>query len=94
MAARYYPAILEKSSTGFGVHFPDLDGCTSSGETMEQAAANAEEALALHLSGMRKDGDRIPEPTPLDEVRADPDVTEAARILVRADLPAGRCAST
>lgn len=87
MTVRYYAAILERSSTGFGVHFPDLDGCTSAGATMEQAAASAEEALALHLGSMAKDGDAIPAPTPLDQVQVDPEVVEAARILVRAELP-------
>jgi predicted RNase H-like HicB family nuclease len=47
MATVLYPAIFEKSPEGFGVWFPDIDGCTSSGDSIEEAAANAAEALAF-----------------------------------------------
>ena len=91
MPLRYYPAVLEQASDGFGVFFPDLPGCTSAGDTTEQAAANAEAALAMHLGAMLRDGDPIPAPTPLEAVERDPEVEEFARILVRAELP-GRAA--
>lgn len=87
MATRYYPAILERVSDGFSVFFPDFDGCVSHGDTTEEAAREAEQALALHLRGMIEDGDAIPEPTPLECVERDPEVEEFARILVRAELP-------
>ena len=32
-----YAAILEKSKEGYGVYFPDLPGCTSGGDTIEEA---------------------------------------------------------
>lgn len=85
--ARYFPAIVEKSSDGFGVFFPDLPGCTSAGATIQDAALNAEEALQAHIDLSAERGDVIPEPSPLDRIAADPDVIEAARILVRADTP-------
>lgn len=87
MTARYFPAIVEKAKKGFGVFFPDLPGCTSYGATMEEAARNAEEALRGHLLLMIEDGDPIPKQRPLDKIEHDADVKEAARILVRADLP-------
>jgi predicted RNase H-like HicB family nuclease len=87
MAVRYYPAVLEQVSDGFSVFFPDLPGCTSAGDTAEDAAARAEAALALHLAGMAEDGDPIPDPTPLERLEGEPEVEEFARILVRAELP-------
>lgn len=87
MATQYFPAIIEKAKKGFGVFFPDLPGCTSFGKTVEEAARNAEEALRGHLLLMIEDGDRIPKQRPLDKIDHDPDVKEAGRILVRADLP-------
>jgi len=88
MVVRYFPAVLERVSDGFSVFFPDLPGCTSAGDTMEDAARQAEEALALHLQGLIEDGTDFPTPTPLDADRKrDPEVEEAARILVRAELP-------
>lgn len=58
-----YLAIFEPSQTGYGVYFPDLLGCISYGDTFEEAQINAKEALELHIYGMEKDGDIIPEPT-------------------------------
>jgi predicted RNase H-like HicB family nuclease len=87
MAIRYYPAVLERAPDGFGVFFPDFDGCVSHGATSEDAAREAEQALALHLRHMIADGDPIPDPTPLENVERDPEVEELARILVRAELP-------
>ncbi len=57
-----YPAVLEQSSDGFGIYFPDLPGCTSFADTQEDALKEAREALGLHLSEMEKDNDTLPEP--------------------------------
>ena len=58
-----YYAVFERSKDGFGVYFPDLPGCISFGEDYEEALSEAREALSLHLYGMEKDGDDIPEPS-------------------------------
>lgn len=86
MPAVYYPAIVEAGDKpGFGVFFPDLDGCTSAGDTLQEAARNAEQALDLHLRGMIEDGLPVPAPRALDAIAPDPEIREAARILVRAE---------
>jgi predicted RNase H-like HicB family nuclease len=87
MATVYFPAIIERGARGFGVIFPDLPGCTSAGRTVQEAARNAEEALSGHLVAMADYGDPIPEPGELDTLKADPEIEEAARILVRAERP-------
>ena len=88
MPARYYVAILDRVSDGLTVTFPDFPGCVSGGATYEQTAAEAEAALALHIAGMLEDGDAIPQPTPMDQIDADPESgPEAGRLLVRAELP-------
>lgn len=87
MATAYYPAIIERGDGGFGVFFPDLPGCVSAGRTIQEAARNAEEALSGHLITSAEHGDEIPAPSDLDVLQQDPDVDEAARILVRVDLP-------
>ena len=84
---RYFPAIVEKSSDGYGVFFPDLPGCTSAGATLQEAALNVEEALQAHIDLCVEHGETIPEPSSLDAIEVEPDVVEAARILVRADPP-------
>lgn len=58
-----YPVILHPTeSGGYGVVFPDLDGCVSAGDTQAEALIMAEEALTLHLEGSFADGDYIAEP--------------------------------
>lgn len=58
-----YLAVFEPSGDGYGVYFPDLPGCISFGSSFDEACKSAEEALGLHLYGMEKDGDAIPEPS-------------------------------
>ena len=88
MAVRFFPAIIEgDAETGYSVFFPDLPGCASAGATIDAAARNAEEALGGHLALMIRDGDAIPDQRPLDAIEHDPEVDEAARILVRAETP-------
>jgi predicted RNase H-like HicB family nuclease len=83
-----YAAIIERGGDGFGVYFPDLDGCTSGGGDLHQAITNAAEALALHVEGMVEDGQALPAPTPLDKNEIEPDVDMQAIILIEAHQPA------
>ncbi len=88
MAVSYFPAIVEGGNTpGYSVFFPDLLGCVSAGDTVQEAVIAAEEALRGHLEAMVRDGETIPAQRSLDEIEHDPDVIEAARVLVRAELP-------
>lgn len=87
MATVYYPAIIERAGSGYSVYFPDLPGCTSAGASLQEAARNAEEALVGHLLVSAQHSDALADPSELDDVEADPDVDEAARILVRAERP-------
>jgi predicted RNase H-like HicB family nuclease len=41
---------------GYHVYAPDFPGLHTQGETLEEAEANAEEALALYVEGLREDG--------------------------------------
>ena len=58
-----YAVIFEKSSTGYGAYVPDLPGCVAAGPTLEDTAQLIREAIAMHLQGVREDGDPIPEPS-------------------------------
>ena len=40
---------------GFHVYAPDLPGLHSQGDTLEEAIANASEALELYVEGLRED---------------------------------------
>jgi predicted RNase H-like HicB family nuclease len=58
-----YAVVVERSSTGFAAHVPDLPGCLAAGGTRVEVERLIREAIQLHLDGMREDGDSIPEPT-------------------------------
>lgn len=64
-----YFCIIEKLSCGeYSATFPDFDGCVSGGATINDLIYNAKEALLLHISGMREDGDVVPEPSKISDV--------------------------
>jgi predicted RNA binding protein YcfA (HicA-like mRNA interferase family)/predicted RNase H-like HicB family nuclease len=96
MAIRYYPALITQDEgdgpdDGYGVVFPDLPGCVSVGDTVQQAAESAAEALALHLEGMIEDREDVPSPSapdaPLPAWLADAAGTIAARVLIPVEMP-------
>ncbi len=60
--------------TAFGVVVPDLPGCFSAGDTLEEAFDNAREAIAAHCALLAEDGADLPVPRPLAELQADADL--------------------
>lgn len=79
---RFYTAIIEKASKGYGVFFPDLPGCTSFGDTVEKAAANAFVAAQAHAALAGEYGEELAAPRAPDQIPTDPDVKEKARLLI------------
>ncbi len=41
---------------GYHVYAPDLPGLHTQGDSLDEATANAEEALALYVEGLREEG--------------------------------------
>ena len=70
-----YPVAIETgtSTTAWGVVAPDLPGCFSAGDTLDEALANAEEAVAAWLDAALDGGLPVPQPSPLEDVRARPE---------------------
>lgn len=68
-----YPIFIEKGtrSTAFGVVIPDLPGCFSAGDTLDEALANAEEAAAAWIDAALDDDMAIPAPSAVDTWLAD-----------------------
>lgn len=65
-----YPAILTYDDDGISVEFPDLPGCLTCGQSVQEAFSSATEALSLHLYGMEEDNDVIPEPSSLTDLQS------------------------
>ena len=81
--AGYIALVHKDAGTSYSVSFPDVPGCISAGDTLEEALINAGEALAAHLALMRDDGDTIPAPRSFEELRRDPEfLADAADAIV------------
>ena len=52
---------------GYAVNWPELPGCVTCGETLEQAVRNAEDAKYTWLETAIEEGVEIPEPINLDD---------------------------
>lgn len=69
----WFPIAIELGDAkhAYGVIVPDLPGCFSAGDTMEEAIANAEEAILLHLEDDFAPGNaRVPSVSTLADLRA------------------------
>lgn len=84
-----YPAVFTyETGQEIAVVFPDLNVATS-GVDDNDAFLSARELLGCVLHGLEEDGEEIPAPTPLAEVRAEPDERTA---LIDVFMPAIRLA--
>ncbi len=52
--------LSEDEGDGWLVEYPDLPGCMSDGETIQEAIANAEDAKRCWIAAMREAGRPIP----------------------------------
>lgn len=75
-----YPIAIEagtraarKKATAFGVVVPDLPGCFSAGDTLDDAIVNTEEAVAAWIDAMLDHGAKIPQPSALAQLQAMPE---------------------
>lgn len=66
-----YPIAIEpgNESEAFGVIVPDLPGCYSAGDTLEEAHANAKESAELWLEAVLEDGGSVPHPSTKEALR-------------------------
>ena len=55
--------LSEHEGGGYLIEFPDLPGCMSDGETVEEAIENGRDALRCWVHAMQEAGRPIPHPT-------------------------------
>ena len=59
-----YVVVIEKAADGsYSAYVPDLPGCVSCGDTVDEVRALIAEAVELHLESLRSHGEAIPPPT-------------------------------
>ena len=86
----HYGAIVEEEDgKAVGVWFPDLPGCFSAGDTLDEAMLNAREAIALYADALREDGRPMPRARTLTELKADADAAADIETYLIALIPFG-----
>jgi len=82
-----FPVVIHKDKqSDFGVTVPDLPGCFSAGETIEDALTQAAEAIEFHLEGLLSDGAAIPDTQGIEMHRKNKDFAGGTWALVSVDL--------
>lgn len=83
----FYPIVVhQEEDSAYGVIVPDLPGCHSAGDTLNEALENVAEAIDFHLEGMAEDGEKIPAPSDLGALKDNPDYADGFWVLVPVDL--------
>lgn len=83
-----YPIAIELGDKrhAFGVVVPDLPGCFSAGDNMDEAISNAKEAMELWIETVIDDGGVVPEPRSIAEHQASPEFSGWVWAVVSVDL--------
>ena len=55
-----YLIIIEPTATGYSAYSPDLPGCAATGASKSAVEQEMQDAVALHLDGLREAGLPIP----------------------------------
>jgi antitoxin HicB len=67
--SREFEVVLTPEETGgYSVSVPALPGCTSQGETREEALAMIREAIELYLESLDAHSDPLPAPVEIERV--------------------------
>ena len=82
-----YPVVIHKDpESDYGVTVPDLSGCFSAGETLDDALLEVVEAIECHLEGLLIDGESIPTPQSVEHHQSNPDFADGVWAIVTIDL--------
>ena len=81
-----FPVVLHTDNgVRYGVTVPDLPGCFSAGETLDEALDSVREAIDLHLEGLIEAGAELPTPQPIAAHHANADYRDGTWALVEID---------
>lgn len=67
----YYPAVLQQEDVGFSVWLPDIPGCVSQGDTLEEAIEMISEAADLYIDYSADNGQKLPKPSSPKDIKVE-----------------------
>lgn len=68
-----YPAIFKEEDIGYSVRIPDLIGCCTQGDTLEEAISMAEDAALGWLLTSMEENEKIPSSSKIGELKLEKD---------------------
>lgn len=68
MTRRYVYIIQNAADGSYSAYVPDLPGCTTSGETIDEVKHNIRDAVDLHTESLRENNEPVPPPTSVVDV--------------------------
>ncbi|WP_423226392.1 type II toxin-antitoxin system HicB family antitoxin [Candidatus Amarolinea aalborgensis] len=83
---RYSVVVHKDRESDYGVTVPDLPGCFSAGETLDEALHEVVEAIECHLEGLLLDSEPIPTPRPIEHHQNNPDYAGGVWAFITIDL--------
>jgi predicted RNase H-like HicB family nuclease len=83
---RFSLALHTDDGIAYGVTVPDLPGCFSAGDTLDEALEMAKEAIELHCEAMYEEGMQFPSPRPIAEHKQDPLLADATWAIVEVNV--------
>ena len=58
-----YVVVIEQAADGsFSAFVPDLPGCVSCGDSVDEVTRSIREAIELHIDSLRQHGEPVPQP--------------------------------
>ena len=84
---RFIAFVHKEQDSCYGVSFPDVPGCTSAGNSLDEALANAVDALSGHIRLIEADAGAIPSPRTLEEICAEPELKSDAEGAMMSAVP-------
>ncbi len=61
MSTYRFTIVIEEDEDGFFAHCPELQGCHTQGENYDEALANIQDAVRLHVEDRIESGEAIPQ---------------------------------
>lgn len=83
---RYPIALHTDDNVRYGVTVPDMPGCFSAGDSIDEAIESVKEAIDLHAEGLVEEGLELPLARAISEHQHNPDYAGAIWAMVDVDL--------
>ena len=67
----FYPAVFHEEDGSYWVEFPDVEGCHTYADSLDEAMESAKEALEGYMLAMLEEGMQIPNASRVKEIGTD-----------------------